>query len=547
MKSQRHGTVLIVVLVLVVLISLAGFGFVSTMSTEYAASRFQQDRLQSQYVLESAELYMFMLLQEQTVNPEAAFTLADSPELFRGISLERLNSSADDGRQTGAQPDAAEEASQWLWTAVSPAASDPMDRPWNLRFGLQDESSKLPLQALLAWEQIDPEAGRNALMRLPGMTIEVADSILDWIDSDDEPRAQGAERDYYQGLSKPYEPRNAVPQSLDELLYVRGVSRQLLHGLDTDRNFVVDPFEQTALESNDLSSSAGYTLPPQGWSQLLTVDSVVREVSRTGQAKIDLNTGDLRGLHRQLTDAFGSEPADFVIWWRQFGPSTRGARSVSAAGSAVDLSLPARYPIASPVSLVGAQVEVITGNKSMTVLSPWGGTQEDLRSQLPKLLDLTTTADSEASQMRININEAARPVLLSIPGMTESMADQVLSVRSGLDAESRRSIAWPVVEGIIPLESAAGILSMSTTYGLRFRTQLIAFQRESGLFRRIELVFDTANASTRRLHWNELTSLGIGYPREFLAGMGPESSNGFPMQPLSDTVRAGVSSPQNGL
>ena len=37
----------------------------------------------------------------------------------------------------------------------------------------------------------------------------VSDSIQDWIDADDAPRIAGAESDYYQGLTPPYNAKNA--------------------------------------------------------------------------------------------------------------------------------------------------------------------------------------------------------------------------------------------------------------------------------------------------------------------------------------------------
>ena len=47
-------------------------------------------------------------------------------------------------------------------------------------------------------------AGRELLMGLPGMTEDVADAILDWLDEDEEPREYGVESDYYMGLDPPY-------------------------------------------------------------------------------------------------------------------------------------------------------------------------------------------------------------------------------------------------------------------------------------------------------------------------------------------------------
>ena len=44
------------------------------------------------------------------------------------------------------------------------------------------------------------------LMGLPGMTDDMADAILDWIDADDTPREQGAESDFYGSLDHGYAP-----------------------------------------------------------------------------------------------------------------------------------------------------------------------------------------------------------------------------------------------------------------------------------------------------------------------------------------------------
>jgi general secretion pathway protein K len=54
-------------------------------------------------------------------------------------------------------------------------------------------------------------------------TPTVVDSILDWIDPDDNPRMNGAESDYYQSLNPPYYSKNRPIDDLSELLLVRGI------------------------------------------------------------------------------------------------------------------------------------------------------------------------------------------------------------------------------------------------------------------------------------------------------------------------------------
>jgi general secretion pathway protein K len=58
----------------------------------------------------------------------------------------------------------------------------------------------------------------------------IVDSILDWQDPDNVPRANGAEDEYYQSLPRPYHPKNGAFDSLEELLLVKGVTRDILHG-----------------------------------------------------------------------------------------------------------------------------------------------------------------------------------------------------------------------------------------------------------------------------------------------------------------------------
>jgi general secretion pathway protein K len=58
----------------------------------------------------------------------------------------------------------------------------------------------------------------------------VVDSILDWRDTDDLYRINGAENDYYQSLKEPYNAKNGNFDSVEELLLVRGVTPDLFYG-----------------------------------------------------------------------------------------------------------------------------------------------------------------------------------------------------------------------------------------------------------------------------------------------------------------------------
>jgi general secretion pathway protein K len=57
----------------------------------------------------------------------------------------------------------------------------------------------------------------------------VSDSILDWIDPDDNTRPAGAESDYYLGQTPSYYAKNAPMDSIEELLLVKGVTHKMYY------------------------------------------------------------------------------------------------------------------------------------------------------------------------------------------------------------------------------------------------------------------------------------------------------------------------------
>lgn len=59
----------------------------------------------------------------------------------------------------------------------------------------------------------------------------LVDSILDWRDEDDLHRLNGAEDDYYLSLSPPYTARNGRFNTVEDLLWVRGVTGEIFYGL----------------------------------------------------------------------------------------------------------------------------------------------------------------------------------------------------------------------------------------------------------------------------------------------------------------------------
>lgn len=63
---------------------------------------------------------------------------------------------------------------------------------------------------------------------------EIADAIIDWGDKDDLPGVNGAESEYYMSLTPPYQPRNGLFFSVEELSLVRGITDKMFYGSKQD-------------------------------------------------------------------------------------------------------------------------------------------------------------------------------------------------------------------------------------------------------------------------------------------------------------------------
>jgi type II secretory pathway component PulK len=99
--------------------------------------------------------------------------------------------------------------------------------PGRLSYRLTDEGARLNLNQV-SREVLDRLLQELALEKT--VRDVILDSIQDWRDANEEHRLNGAESDYYQGLPAPYRSKNANFDTVDELLQVRGVTREILYG-----------------------------------------------------------------------------------------------------------------------------------------------------------------------------------------------------------------------------------------------------------------------------------------------------------------------------
>ena len=175
---SRRGFVLLAVLVVVVLLTLAAYQFSELMLAEYKAADSYTRSAQAHALADSGVHYAAAILSNSD-----AFTKTlngnpfDNAQAFQGILV-----------NPQAQP-----RLQGRFSIIAPLSpDDPNIASQPYCFGVTDEGGKINLNALL---QLDSsgQVAYNMLLTLPNMTEDIANSILDWIDPDDEPRPNGAE------------------------------------------------------------------------------------------------------------------------------------------------------------------------------------------------------------------------------------------------------------------------------------------------------------------------------------------------------------------
>lgn len=496
-------------LLVVVLLALSAFTYCNLMGTHRRAALSNGRRIQVRLAVDSgvALAQQFAALDEETRDTQGGSY--DNAQRFQGVVV------LDD-------PDLSRRAA---FSVVAPALNGQGEYD-GIRYGLQNEAGRLNINLLSLADEYGEEAGRELLLAFPGMTEETADAILDWLDEDDEARPFGAESEYYLSLNPPYAPRNGPLETVEELLLVRGVTAEQLFGRDANRNYRVDPHEidAPAAPSNAVADAMTGAANDLGWAAYLTIYTVERSNQESEKPRVYLNQPDMQKLYDELLDVFGNnkEWAMFVVAYRQNGPHEGASTLDSATSRDLDLDQPGRFPIAHVLDLVDQNVEVfLLGDDEPIVLaSPF---QEDQAQEylLPELTTKLAVHDASFFPGRVNVMEATATVLMAIPGMTESIMDEILVRRSLLEtgeAEPPLDENWLYTEGIVTLEEMRAIAPFITIGGEIYRAQVVGYFCDGTASSRVEIVLDAGHVPPRPLLWRDLTHLGRGFSLQMLCG-----------------------------
>lgn len=489
--NNRQGTILIVVLVIIMMVSLAAYHFTMAMESEHLATRNAGDHITARQCALSGIEIVAATLQQPRYNRDRLRMVANFP-----IDL---------------WPTESEDESPYRVTISFKGAGPPSSIGGAT---LMDESAKLNLQKLLEWDQESPGLAREALLRLPGMDQSIADRLLDWIDSDSEPRSQDAE----QGA------RNSLPLFVGELAFLQ--SEQSDGPAATN----------SGSQENDDQKEKDWP----AWLNHLTVHSAERNESYDGYPRIFVNESDLVGLHRQLSESLLPTIADYIVLFRQYGAVAQDALPQSSAANnndqPIDLTVPPSVEITDLTELVDSAVEVPTDEEvegeetpPRVVSSPItlaagasGGRPMD------EILDALTLTKQKRVVGRVNVLTAPVGVLAAIPGLNEELAGKIISGRDSSNRSFRHpigllsslSVDSTIVKEVAGHLTVAGdVVKVEVTGSLHFDNSTATHSYVPSY--RCEAILDASDGPTRQSLFRRLSQVEFS----------PKSGNGTTLLP----------------
>ena len=455
--STRRGFVLLTVLVVVAFLALAAYRYNDLMTSENMAAHGAQRAAQTRALAESGIHYaMSMLAGKGSIGPMVS---------------EQIE--------------------------VDPGNSSPLKGTFEI-IEVDEESAKINLNALL-----DNDSGAGSLTEvlgkaqalMPELDDAIVSAIIDWMDEDDEEGDLGAENTYYMALENPYRCKNGPLDNLDELLLVKGVTKELMNGTETS----------------------------PGLRSLFTVASREVNFDAEGASVIHVNSVDLATLESALDAGFGNKTlTQFVIAYRLYGgkkgadvagmaqaagvtgssAATGAAQSAArgdssalgamASGAGIDLAkvqeqidkdkqpnfFRSLKKVDSLFDLAGKDVTVSyqdgKDKKTVTLPSPLrdASVAAELMPQLFALMSAMPTPDSpEKVEMpaRMNVNSAPSVILSLLPSLEEGDVQNITSNQPQSGDPAGANLAWLLTKAQVSATKLSSVEKYLTSRPKLFR------------------------------------------------------------------------------
>ena len=429
-SHRARGTVLIVTIWVVLVLAGLALVFARSMRVSAIIAANHTASLEAECIAAGAVQYIRAKLAQE----DEEETSSDDADLYRAMEL----------------------GQGYFWVLHSNLGDDD-----DYAYGLTDEAAKINLNS----------ASLEMLQNLPGMTAELAASIIDWRDEDSEISTGGAESEYYLLQSEPYNCKNAPLQTVEEILLIKDASPELLYGEDTNLNGILDDHENDGALSEPADDRDGRL--DTGFYDYVTVYSVEANTDSEGNPRINVSDSAGRSdLQSTLQELFSEERALEIMALMPMNPS-------------FDSILEFYFQTA------------------MT------------SEEFAQLADKITTSDEETLPGLVNINTAPKEVLMCLPGLEETDADALLAYRES--QKELKSIAWIV--DVLDRQKAIAIGSYITVRSQQVSADIVCLSGNGRAYQRYKAVFDTQSGTPKVVYWKSLTSFGWPLNREIVTAL----------------------------
>ena len=195
-SSLQTGIALIIVMISITVLSILAAGFAYSMRVETKLARNANNEAELEWIGRSGVEYARWVLAMSLLDPTKPYDSLDQPWATGSGLLGPTNNPVAEVHNPIHLGNGS-----FTWKITD------LERKFNI-----NTANEVLLQQALVLMGVDA-----------GELTQIVNSILDWIDPDDNARVQGAESDFYQNLDPPYVAKNGPIDDLSELLLVKGI------------------------------------------------------------------------------------------------------------------------------------------------------------------------------------------------------------------------------------------------------------------------------------------------------------------------------------
>jgi type II secretory pathway component PulK len=434
---RQHASILVIVLWIVFgLISITIY-FAESMTSEFRASDARVAGIQSELAIEGARRYLTCVLSN----------LTDPGSLPDPSTYQNAGARVGDAR---------------FWLVGRSNAPTSISATTPIAFGFIDEASKLNLNY----------ASSNMLIMLPGMTSDLAASILTWRSTNTSSTSGGAESDTYMRLNPPYLCKNAPFETVDELRLINNMTMDILYGEDANLNGILDPNENDGDKLPPADNQDGLLNP--GIAEYLTV--YTREPG-----------ADTNGVPR------------FNVTNYNPGDSTSQSNLVSLLGTN-NLPQADANQIRNRINTYVRGGGTIRSTLQFYTVS--GMSAADFVKIEPLIRGATLSG-------LVNINTASATVLTCIlPNNDIGTANQIITYRqaNGSSTDNLTSVAW--LSQAVDQATALAMGPYITGRSYQYMADVAAVGANGRGYRRTRFIFDLGTGTPKILYRQDLSHLG---------------------------------------